>query len=109
MTFRFSWRSFLIHFFPSILLVAVLHGFGLTVLGTLFSGISVRLGRGEALVATLLFPTATPLLISAVRCTGDLLAGESLESVKTWMLAAVGFDLLYLMLALLTFEFVLEE
>ena len=92
-----------------LLLVVGLHGIGLTELGTLFAGVSVRLGRGEALVATLLFPAASPMIISAVRCTGAVLAGEPLASVHTWMLASVGFDILYLVVALMTFEFVLEE
>lgn len=95
--------------FLPLLLVALLHGAGLTVLGTLFAGVSVRLGRGEALVAILLFPAATPLLISAVSCTGATIAGEPLSSVSTWLLLAAGFDVLYLSIALLTFEFVLEE
>jgi heme exporter protein B len=94
--------------FPMLLIVG-LHGIGLTELGTLFAGVSVRLGRGEALVATLLFPAASPMVISAVRCTGAALAGEPLSNVKTWLLAAVGFDILYLVVALMTFEFVLEE
>jgi len=39
-----------------------LHGLGLALLGTLFAGVTTRVGRGEALLATLLFPSASPLL-----------------------------------------------
>jgi heme exporter protein B len=90
-------------------LVVFLHGLGLTELGTLFAAISTRLGRGEALVATLLFPTATPLFISAVKCTAACLADGTLEGVTRWLLIAAGFDVLYFFVGLLTFEFVLEE
>lgn len=92
-----------------LMLVLFLHGLGLTELGTLFAAVSSRLGRGEALLATLLFPAATPLIISAVKCTAACLAGKSLASVSQWLLLAVGFDLLYFFVALLTFEFVLED
>ena len=92
-----------------LLLVVFLHGLGLAQLGTLFSAVSTRLGRGEALLATLLFPAATPLLISAVRCTASCLAGRPLGDISQWLLLAAGFDLLYFFVALLTFEFVMEE
>jgi heme exporter protein B len=90
-------------------LVLFLHGLGLVELGTLFSAVIVRVGRGEALLATLLFPAATPLLISAVKCTAALLEGRTLSAVSHWLLVAVGFDVLYLLVSLWTFEFVLED
>ena len=90
-------------------LVLLVHTVGLAELGTLLGAVASRVGRGEALLATLLFPVATPLLISAVKCTSSVLAGEGLEPVSRWMLVAVGFDVLYLFVGLLTFEFVVEE
>ena len=89
--------------------VIVLHGIGLVELGTLFAGITSRVGRGEALLATLLFPATCPLLISAVKTTAALLAGQSLAEHGHWLATAATFDLLYLFVGLLTFEFVLEE
>jgi heme exporter protein B len=94
---------------PQLIGVLLLHGLGLSELGTLFAAVTARLGRGEALLATLLFPAASPLLISAVACTAAPLAGRSLGEVGHWLLVAAGFDALYLCVALLTFEFVVEE
>lgn len=90
-------------------LVVLLHTIGLAVIGTLLGAVAIRVGRGEALLATLLFPVATPLFISAVKCTASVLAGAGLEPVSRWMWIAVGFDMLYLFTALLTFEFIVEE
>jgi len=91
-------------------LVLFLHAIGLTELGTLFAGVATRVGRGEALLATLLFPAVSPLFISAVKCTASLLAGQGLGGAAgTWLLITVGFDFLYFFVALLTFEYVLEE
>jgi len=87
----------------------LLHTIGLTALGTLFAAIAVRVGRGEALLATLLFPASTPLFISAVKTTGVLLGTESTTSVADWLTLTAGFDLLYVFLALLTFEVVVER
>jgi heme exporter protein B len=89
--------------------VLFIHGVGLTELGTLFAGITTRIGRGEAFLATLLFPAATPLLISAVKCTAACLNDQPMSEVTNWLMLAIGFDVLYLFVALLTFEFVLEE
>ncbi len=89
--------------------VVPLHTVGLVVLGTLFGAVSAKLGRGEALVAMLLFPAASPLLISAVKTTAAALEGKSLSTVGNWLLVTAGFDVLYFLAALLLFEFVLED
>jgi heme exporter protein B len=92
------------------LLVLFVHGLGLIELGTLFAGVASRVGRGEALLATLLFPASAPLFISAVKCTASLLGGRGLDAEAwTWLQITVGFDVLYFLVALATFEFVLEE
>jgi heme exporter protein B len=90
-------------------LVLLLHTVGLAELGTLLGAVSSRVGRGETLLAILLFSVATPLFISAVKCTAGVLGGDGLASVRNWLLIAAGFDLLYLFVGLLTFEFVVEE
>jgi len=92
------------------LLLLFLHGLGLAELGTLFAAAAIRVGRGEALLATLLFPAATPIFISAVKCTAALLEGQGLWSAcGNWLLLTLGFDVLYFLVSLGTFEFILEE
>ena len=92
------------------LIVLFLHGLGLIELGTLFAAVASRVGRGEALLATLLFPASAPLFISAVKCTASLLEGRGLGGdAGTWLKITIGFDVLYFLVALATFEFVLEE
>lgn len=93
----------------SIALVVAVHTIGLAQLGTLFGAVVSRLGRGEALLATLLLPASTPLFLSAVRCSTAVLDGRGLAAERHWMLVSVGFDVLYFLVALLLFEFVLEE
>ena len=93
---------------PMVVVVA-LHTIGLTELGILFGAVVSRIGRGEALLATLLLPASTPLFLSAVRCTRNVIEGEPLADVSKWLLVAIGFDVLYFLVALLTFEFVIEE
>ncbi len=89
--------------------VVLLHTLGLCELGTLFAAVAARVGRGEALLATLLFPVASPLFIAAVKCTAAVLEGKPLSSVSNWMLVTAGFDVLYFLVAMLTFEYILED
>ena len=92
-----------------LLFVVVLHTLGIAELGTFFAAVAVRVGRGEALLATLLFPVSSPLVISAVKCTSAVLEGKPLASVQQWLLVAAGFDVLYFLVALVTFEYVVED
>jgi heme exporter protein B len=86
-----------------------LHTIGIAELGTLFAAVATRLGRGEALLATLLLPTATPLFLSAVKCTEAVLEHETLGSMWRWLAVTSGLNVLYLLVALATFEYVLED
>ena len=91
------------------LLLVVLHTVALVEIGTLFAAIAARLGRGEALLATLLLPASTPVFLSAVLSTHHVLAGEGLAPAQRWLLVTAGLDVLYFFVAMLTFEFVLDE
>jgi heme exporter protein B len=90
-------------------LVVLLHTVGLAALGTLFSGVVSRLGRGEALLATLLLPAATPLFLSAVHCTASVLEATPLAGDSQWLLLTLGLDVLYVLVAILIFDAILEE
>lgn len=92
-----------------LIFVLALCSFGLCALGTLFGAIVSRVGRGEALLSTLLLPAATPLLLAGVTATSALFRGDTLASVGRWLGLAAGFGLLFFFVALATFEFVLEE
>ena len=86
-----------------------LHTIGIAELGTLFAAVATRLGRGEALLATLLLPAATPLFLSAVKCTEAVLENATLGAAGRWLAITAGLDVLYLLVALATFEYILED
>ena len=91
------------------LVLVLLHTVALVEIGTLFAAVAARLGRGETLLATLLLPAATPVFLSAVLSTRHVLAGEGLAPARGWLLVTGGLDVLYFFVAMLTFEFVLDE
>jgi heme exporter protein B len=89
--------------------VVLLHTLGLAEMGTLLGAVAAKVGRGEALLSTLLFPVTMPLFISAMKCTTAVLDGKPLSDVTSWLTIAAAFDLLFLFVGLMTFEFVVEE
>lgn len=103
----FDWNLFAVA--GPVSMVLAVHTTAIAQLGTLFGAVSTRLGRGEALLATLLFPAATPVFISAVQCTASAVDGSGLAPVRHWMLVAGGLAVLYFLVSLITFEFVLED
>jgi heme exporter protein B len=89
--------------------VVLLHTVGLAEFGTLAAAVAARLGRGEALVATLLFPVCSPLFISAVKCSAAAIGGRALATVGLWLGLTAGFNVLFLLVALMTFDYALED
>jgi len=92
-----------------LLAVVALGSIGLCALGTLFGAVVARVGRGEALLAILLLPAATPLLLGSIHATAEVFRGGGLATAGRWVGLVTGFDLLYFFLALATFEYALEE
>jgi len=89
--------------------VLAVHTFGLAATGTLLGGLVNRMHRGESLLAILLLPLLVPLLISAGRSTGAVLAGRPLAEVRFWIVFAGAFGAVLASAAVLFFEYLLEE
>lgn len=94
---------------PSLLLVMVLGTIGFVAVGTLFSAMAVNTQIREVMLPILLFPIIVPVIIAAVKSTGKILAASSLAEISSWLRLLIGFDLIFIILSYLTFEYVLEE
>ena len=82
---------------------------GLSVLGTLFSLIVLNIRMREVMLPLLFLPVSVPLLIAAVYATGDLIDGKTLADVRDYIILISVFDVVFLVLALLIFDYVVEE
>ena len=94
--------------FP-LLLVAVLGTLGFAAIGTLFSALTANLRAREVLFPLLLFPLVVPVIIGAVTATGIILGGGTLGEASGWLKLLGVFDTIFLVVAYLTFEFVVEQ
>jgi len=94
---------------PSLALVALLGTVGFSTIGTLLAAMTAHLRAREVMLPLLLFPLTVPVILGSVRATEAILAGEGLAGVSHWLKLLAGFDVIFLVVSPLVFEFVLEE
>lgn len=92
-----------------LLLILFLGAAGFAGVGTLFATISANTKSREVMLPILLFPVSIPVILSAVKSTICLLAGNQPEQLWSWLKILIAFDLIFLILSFLLYEYVLEE
>ena len=87
--------------------VVTLGSLGICTMGTLFAAVAVRTRFREVMLPLLLLPLLVPILAGSVNATADLLGrGEvGFEPIQLLLVA----DLIYLIVAYLSFDYVLDE
>jgi heme exporter protein B len=86
------------------LLVLALGTWALTVIGTLFSALTVNLKLRELMLPTLVYPMMIPALISAMTITTNVLAGNPAGFGMRFLVA---FDIIFTLLAMVFVDTVL--
>ena len=94
-------------FTGQLLPIVLLGTLGIATIGTLFSTIAAATRARELLLPILVFPLIVPVVIGAVRATGALMAPSINE--PPWLGLMLAFDLIFLSISLLVFEYVIEE
>lgn len=83
---------------------------GFAAVGTLFAGMLVRARSRDVLLPILLYPITIPVIIAGVRGTAVLLQPEAnLPVARMWLSILVFFDVVFITLALWTFEPAMTE
>jgi heme exporter protein B len=93
---------------PALAAVLALGTLGLASVGTLFGAITAQMRARELLFPVLLLPAVVPVLLASVSATQTVLLGEPLADAAAWLKLLAAADLVYLVVGVLTFEFVLE-
>ena len=87
----------------AVILVAGTIGFA--AVGTLFAAMLVRARSRDVLLPVLLYPITVPVMIAAVRATAALLQpAVDADIIRFWLALLVCFDVVFVTLALWTFE-----
>jgi len=78
---------------------------GFASVGTLFAAMLVRARSRDVLLPVLLYPITVPVIIAGVRATATLLQPDvDMAIVRFWVALLVAFDVVFVTLALWTFE-----
>jgi len=94
---------------PALVGVIGLGSIGYVIVGTLFSAMAVQARTRDILLPILLFPVVLPVLIAAVRATASILLAIPLAEIRGWFNLLIVYDLLFIAVAIMTFDYVVEE
>ena len=94
---------------PSFLVVAFLATLGFTAIGSIFAAIAINTKNREIMMPLLFFPIAIPVIIAAVSASDAILQNASWADIRTWLQILVGFDIIFLVISTITFEYVVEQ
>ena len=92
-----------------LLIVVFLGTLGFCALGTLLSSLSSNLKTREIMLPILLYPLLIPIVIGAVRMTGQILDGVELFDMMKWIGLTASFDIIYIGVSIMTIDHILEE
>ncbi len=96
-------------FTPTVLLFVFLGTVGFAVVGTVFAAMAVNTRAREVLLPVLLLPVMVPVLIAAVKGTANVLDGGTLREQSDWLRILLAFDVIFLAVAFIMFDYVVEE
>jgi len=96
-------------FQPGLLVVILLGSVGYVAVGTLLSAMAVQTRTRDVLLPILLFPLVVPVVIAAVKASGGILQGFEFSEIQTWINLLVVYDVIFIAISFMFFEYVVEE
>jgi heme exporter protein B len=96
-------------FNPGLLLTILLGSIGYSAVGTLLSSMAVHTRTRDVLLPILLFPVVLPVLITAVHASGAFLQGREFEYISNSIYTLITYDVIFLAVSYMVFDFVVEE
>lgn len=96
-------------FHPGLLMVVLLGSIGYVAVGTLLSAMAVQTRTRDILLPILLFPLVIPVLIAAVKASAGFLQGFSISEVQNWINLLIVYDVIFIAISFMIFDYVVEE
>ena len=96
-------------FQPGLLLVILLGSIGYTAVGTLLAAMSVQTRTRDVLLPILLFPVAFSVLLAAVKASGGFLSNSELTEILLPINLLIVYDVIFIAVAFMVFDTVVEE
>lgn len=89
--------------------VLLLGSIGYIAVGTLLSAMTVQTRTRDVLLPILLFPVAVPVLLASVKASGGIIAGADFAEILTPLNLLIVYDIVFLAVSFMVFDFVVEE
>jgi heme exporter protein B len=96
-------------FNPGLLVVILLGSIGYVAVGTLLSAMAVQARTRDVLLPILLFPVTIPVLLAAVKASMGFLQAFEMVDIRPWLNLLVVYDVVFIAVAFMVFEYVVEE
>jgi heme exporter protein B len=96
-------------FIPGLLLVILLGSVGYIAVGTLLAAMAVQTRTRDILLPILLFPVVIPVLVNAVKASSAFLQHIPYADFSTYVNLLVVFDVVYIAVGFMVFEYIVEE
>jgi heme exporter protein B len=94
---------------PQLFLVILLGTIGFCVLGTIMSALTLRARAPELLLPLVLFPLMIPVILATIRCMESVLRNGEFGEAVSWLKLLVGFDVIFMTVGVLIFDWVIES
>ena len=94
---------------PGLWAVVALGSLGYVSVGTLLASMAVQARTRDILLPILLFPVLIPLLVAAVKASSGFLQAIPMEEIWPWLNLMIVYDVVFLSIAFMVFEAVVEE
>ena len=96
-------------FNPGLLLITLLGSIGYVAVGTLLSTMAVQARTRDILLPILLFPVILPVLLGSVKASGFFLEGREMSDIWPWINLLITYDVIFIAIAFMVFDYVVEE
>jgi heme exporter protein B len=93
---------------PGLFVVVFLGTVGFCVLGTILSAVTLKARARELLLPLVLFPLMVPVILATIRCMEALMRLGELGDALPWLRLLIGFDVIFLTIGILIFDWVVD-
>lgn len=92
-----------------LIMTTLLGSLGYSAVGTLLAAMSVQTRTRDVLLPILLFPLVIPVLVAAVKASSGFLLGTEIGEIMPWLNILVVYDLIFIAVSFMVFDYVVEE
>ncbi|OEH86123.1 transcriptional regulator [Desulfuribacillus stibiiarsenatis] len=89
-------------------LVLLVGTIGFIAIGTFLAALASNSRMSDMLLPIILFPVSVPLIIAGVQSTSFIFQGQGFEAFSSWLYLMIVFDVIFLVIPYMLFDYVME-